>query len=175
MMQVLLEDRFKLKMHRETREVPVYELTVDKGGPRLKPKQEGSCIVVDHDHPPPGPGERFPRICGGFFGDDLNGSTMANLCRQFSVMMDRDVIDKTGITGLFDIHLESYWENAQLGAFAEPLTALNNPPVPPIPPDRAAVFAAGRIAVKKLGLKLEPAKGSGEFLVIDSVEKPSEN
>jgi hypothetical protein len=49
------------------------------------------------------PGQPFSRICGGFFGDDLNGSTFANLCRRFSVMTDRDVIDKTGITGVFDI------------------------------------------------------------------------
>ena len=109
MMQALLEDRFKLKLHREIREIPVYELTVDKGGPKLKVTQGGSCIIMDRDHPPPGPDQPFPRICGGFFGDDLNGSTMVNLCRQFSVMMDRDVIDKTGITGVFDIHLESFF------------------------------------------------------------------
>ena len=175
MMQGLLEDRFKLKIHRETREIPVYELTVDKGGPKLKPTHEGSCIVVDRDHPPPGPGEPFPRICGGFFGDDLNGSTIANLCRQFSVQMDRDVIDKTGITGVFDMHLDSFWENAQHSPPADGAAGPNNPPGPPIRPDPAEVLAAARIAVQKLGLKLEPAKGSGEFLVIDRVERPSEN
>ena len=66
MMQAPLEDRFRLKMHREVREIPVYELTVDKGGPRLKTAQAGSCVVVDRDHPPPElPSGQFPRICGG--------------------------------------------------------------------------------------------------------------
>ena len=97
---------------------------------------------------------------------------MANLCRQFSVMLDRDVIDKTGITGVFDFHLESIWRNSTAGDGAAGLT---DPPGPPIRPDPADVFAAAQIALKKLGLKLEPARGSGEFLVIDHVEKPSEN
>ena len=173
MMQALLEDRFKLKLHRENREIPVYELTVDKGGPKgLKTTQDGSCMVIGHDDPPPGPGEPFPRLCGGFVGDDLNGSTMANLCRQFSVLTDRDVIDKTGITGVFDFHLESLWENS---APADRAAGSNNPPGPPIRPDPADVFVAARTALKKFGLKLEPAKGLGEFLVVDRVEKPSEN
>jgi uncharacterized protein (TIGR03435 family) len=174
MMQALLEDRFKLRIHRETREVPVYELTVDKEGPRLNATQKGSCVVIGRDQPPPEPGQPFPRICGGFFGDDLNGSTIANLCRQFSVLMDRDVVDKTGLTGVFDIHLDSFWENARPNTptnDAEP----TNPPNPPSVSTPADVFAAGRIALKKLGLKLEPAKGSGEFLVIDHVERPAEN
>jgi uncharacterized protein (TIGR03435 family) len=177
MMQGLLEDRFRLKMHREVREIPVYELTVDKGGPKLKATQDGGCIVIRRGQAPPEPtsGEPFPRICGGFLGDDLKGSTMANLCRQFSVMMDRDVIDKTGIPGVFDIHLESFFENARPSGPAGGAPGLSNPPGPQIPPDPTDVFAAARIALKKLGLKLEPAKGSGEFLVIDHVEKPSEN
>ena len=120
-------------------------------------------------------GQPFPRICGGFFGDDLNSSTMANLCRQFSVMRDRDVIDKTGITGVFDMHLESLWENARPSVAADGAAGPGDPSGPPIRPDPADVFAAARIAVQKLGLKLEPAKGSGQFLVIDHVEKPSGN
>jgi len=100
---------------------------------------------------------------------------MANLCRQFSVMIDRDVIEKTGIMGVFDIHLESFWENARPVAPADSAAGLSNAPGPPIRPGPAEVFAAARTAVKKLGLKLEPAKGSGEFLVIDHIVKPSEN
>jgi len=172
MMQVLLEDRFKLKLHREIRENPVYELTVDKGGPKgLTPTPDGSCVVMGHG-PSLEPGQPLPRFCGGLLGDDLYGSTMANLCRQFSVLTDRDVIDKTGITGVFDIHLESFWRNS---APADGAGGVSNPPGPPIRPDPADVFAAAQTALKKVGLRLEPAKGSGEFLVIDRVEKPSEN
>lgn len=175
MMQGLLEDRSQLKIHRDSREIPVYELTVDKGGARLTPSRDGSCIVIRPGHPPPGPGEPFPHICGGFFRDDLNGSTLANLCTQFSVMMDRDVIDKTGITGVFDIHLDSFWENFLPRPPADSAAGPNNPPAPQARPDPADVFAAAQISLEKLGLKLEPAKASAEFLVIDHVERPSEN
>jgi uncharacterized protein (TIGR03435 family) len=54
MMQALLEERFKLKLHRETREAPVYELRVAKGGPKLKPFREGTCIPWDWTKPPRG-------------------------------------------------------------------------------------------------------------------------
>ena len=178
MMQALLEDRFQLKLHRETREIPVYELTVEKGGPKLTASRDGSCIAIGPGHPPPpdpGPSQPFPRICGGFLRDDLNGSTIANLCYQFSVMMDRDVIDKTGITGVFDIHLDSFWEHFLPRPPADGALGPANPPGPPIRPDPAEVFAAAQISLKKLGLKLEAARGSGEFLVIDHVERPSEN
>ena len=100
---------------------------------------------------------------------------MANLCRQFSVLLDRDVVDKTGIAGIFDIHLESLWRNGEPNISAAGVVGPGNPPGPPIRPDPADVFATAQIALKRVGLKLEPAKGSGEFLVIDRVEKPSEN
>jgi uncharacterized protein (TIGR03435 family) len=171
MMQALLEERFNLKMHRETREVPVYELSADKGGPKLKPTEEGSCIVIDRNHPPPGPDQPFPRICGGFFGNDLNGSTIANLCRQLSVLTDRDVIDGTGIAGVYDMHLDLLWENARTTTAATTSARSDLPSQP----DPADLFVSARTALKKLGMRLEPAKASGEFLVIDHVEKPSEN
>jgi uncharacterized protein (TIGR03435 family) len=167
MMKALLEDRFKLKLHRETREIPVYELTVGKGGPRLQAPRDGSCFDRDHSPPEPEPGKPFLAPCGGFSGDDLNGSTIANLCRQFSVLTDRDVIDKTGIAGVFDMHLEGLWEDARHSVRADG--------APVGLPDPADFYGAARVAVQKLGLKLEPAKGSGEFLVIDHIEKPSEN
>jgi uncharacterized protein (TIGR03435 family) len=108
LMKALLEDRFKLKLHREAREIPVYELTVGKGGAKLHVAWDGGCFVTGQGRPEPSELEsgKLPPICGGFSGDDLNGSTMANLCRQFSVLTDRDVIDKTGTAGVFDMHLE---------------------------------------------------------------------
>jgi len=191
MLQALLEDRFQLKIHRETREVPVYALTMAKGGAKgLQPARAGECITRDPDNrlPPPAPGQPFPRLCGMFYpsatseGPDVPGTTMASLCRQFSVLLDRDVIDKTGIAGVFDIHLE------MSPADLHPLTAADGLPEPvgaaPTPRDSAgrvgnldptALLNALQNAVQKLGLKLESAKGPVEVLVIDHVEKPGEN
>jgi uncharacterized protein (TIGR03435 family) len=175
MLRALLEDRFKLKIRRETREVAVYALTVAKGGPKLQPSKEGSCIPFDADHPAPPaePGKPFPRLCGisrvtnnGF---DAPGVTMEKFCRLLSDYSDRKVIDKTGIAGMFDIHLDL--SAADLGhAVPKPSES-----VAPTPQDPADIFYTVRTAIQRLGLKLEPGKGPGEFLVIDRVERPTEN
>lgn len=154
MMQSLLEDRFGLKIHRETRDIPVYNLTAASGGPRLPAAKDGGCIHLDLTipAPPTPPGRAPPILCGAFRPSPRNdalevrGVTIADLCSQFSVWLDRDVIDKTGITGVFDFRLE----------------------VAP-----AAIAAGLPAALNRLGLKLEPTQGPGEFLVIDRVEKPS--
>jgi bla regulator protein BlaR1 len=173
MMQSLLEDRFELKVHRETREAPVFELSVTKGGAKLTPAKDGSCFPFDFDNPPPPPpsGQPFQDLCGVARhtqdGLRLSGATMADFCRLLSNGLDRPIIDKTGIAGKFDFHLE--------------LTAadLGIPPRAgdPAAPDAAAepAFSPLFSAIQKLGLKLTPAKGPAEFLVIDHVEKPSAN
>jgi uncharacterized protein (TIGR03435 family) len=181
MLQALLEDRFKLRMHSETRETPVYELTVANGGPKLKPAQEGSCIPWGERltaTPRPAPEERTASnmLCGLFVrsrnkeGLDVNGTTIEHLCRNFSAVLDRDVIDKTGIEGLFDIYLDIPPEprpaDDAVGA---------GPSTPPGRPDPERTLVAVKAAVQKVGLRLEAAKGEGKFLVIDRVERPSEN
>jgi uncharacterized protein (TIGR03435 family) len=99
---------------------------------------------------------------------------MGDFCADFSAILDRPVIDETGIAGRFNIHLEL--SPHELGVDRpHPLPALSDPTAPATPPDTYPVFSAVNNAVKKLGLKLEPAKGPGEFLVIDHVERPSEN
>jgi uncharacterized protein (TIGR03435 family) len=171
MMKALLENRFRLKIHRETREIPVYALSVASGGPKLRAAQNGSCVPVDRDHPftPPAEGQPMPRVCGGVQGtnDGLEtyGQTMAGLCLQLAGRLDREVIDKTGITGMFDIHLE-----APRGYLFAGLEADGAPA-----PDPSDIFAAFQNAVRKLGLRLERTRGPDQFLVIDHVEKPSEN
>jgi uncharacterized protein (TIGR03435 family) len=111
MMQALLEDRFHLHLHREIRQAPVYLLTVAKGGPKLKSAAPGSCIPFDPDNQTPAaPGQ--PPWCGWFRaspqhdGEDTYGQTMDGLAFQFSGDLGRDVIDKTGIKGAFDVHLD---------------------------------------------------------------------
>jgi uncharacterized protein (TIGR03435 family) len=172
MLQALLEDRFKLKIRRETREVPVYALTVAKGGPKnLQPAKEGSCIVLDVNHPPPPPEPGKPlqwRLCG-MFGRrsdfvEVRGTTMSNLSEQFSALLDRDVVDKTGIEGLFDIRLDLTPDDLSPGP--------SDPVAPGNRNDESGLIFA---TVRKLGLKLESAKGPGQFLVIDHVERPTVN
>jgi uncharacterized protein (TIGR03435 family) len=172
MMQALLEDRFKLKLHKEAKETHVFELTLGTHGPKLQPAREGACMAYDRNNPPPNPspGERPPVICGVIRksardGFEVPGITMADLCRQLSAYVDRDIVDKTGITGTFDVHLELL-----PGDIGYPGAA----------PDPSSPFAAGdggaiAVAVEKLGLQMRNAKSSAEFLVIDHVERPSEN
>jgi len=165
MLQALL-DRFKLKIHGETRQSPVYALTVAKGGPKLQVTHDASCIPWDSDPPPPSAAQARPlQVCGMFRlgpdnGLDMHGATMADLADLgmfFSDRLARGVIDKTGIAGRFDIHLELSPEG--FADAAEPAASTD------------PIFAA----VHKVGLKLEPTRGPGKFLVIDHADRPSEN
>lgn len=169
MLQTLLQDRFHLKIHRDSREVPVYALTIAKGGVKLQPTKEGSCVPWGST--PPAPGVQF---CGmpkrGDKGLHLIGATMVDLCKILSApeVSDRPTIDKTGLTGMFDIPLPSPGE-LRGGA----LTPAD--PAAPVAVDDPSSFEAIRTAIQTFGLNLERAKGGGEFLVIDHVERPSGN
>jgi len=161
MLQSLLEDRLKLKVHNETRDVPIYVLTVAKGGPKLTAYSEGSCIIFDPNSPPPplAPGEKprdrcgNNRISGGMW--TASKVEMASVTGAISLIVRRKVIDKTGLTGAFNIHMEL-------------------PPNPLNTTDPAApsIFT---VLEEQLGLKLESSKGPADVLVIDHIERPSEN
>jgi uncharacterized protein (TIGR03435 family) len=178
MLQVLLEERFKLAVHRETRQLPVYELTVGKGGAKLPRAKEGGCIPYSVDSPPPpapAPGQPNPTYCGLHLAvDGLNraidgtGVTMAvfatNLSRAYTSNLARNVIDRTGLTGTFDLHLK--WA-------IDPLNGPAGPGAAPSPdPGGPSLLVALQ---DQLGLKLESAKGPVEVLVIDHIEKASAN
>jgi uncharacterized protein (TIGR03435 family) len=177
MMRTLLEDRFRLKLHKEARAYPVYELTVAKTGLKLDAATPGACAKIDVEHPPqpPEPGQPGPPLCGAVrMSTDrghlsMSGITIADFASQFSVMLDREVVDKTGLAGVFDLKLTVSADD--LGF--PPLD--RDPSVPLTRPDPDTMFSAVRGALQKVGLRLEPAKGSAEFLVIDSIERPSEN
>jgi len=181
MMQTLLEDRFHLKIHKETKDVPVYELTVAPGGPKLKESVDGSCLTfaqvmaLPPRRPPGMPQDRMP--CGGIWMHDgktrLPGTTIDGLCQNLSMLLDRDVVDKTGIAGFYDVELDA--ERVVLPP--DDAAAPRDPDMPPPRPetDPLATAKAFQKAFPKIGLKLEPAKGAGVFLVIDHVERPTEN
>jgi uncharacterized protein (TIGR03435 family) len=174
MMQGLLEDRFKLKLHRETKQVPVYDLTVAKGGLKLQPSREGGCIPpsiywAKAQLPARAPGQELCRVrqtaTGGFVSLEAQSMSLGEFSK-FIGGLGRPLVDKTGIAGLFDFHL--VYSSAEVpagpgGGVADP--AMPDAPAPP------SIFTA----LKDLGLKLEPARGNREFFVIDHVERPSEN
>jgi uncharacterized protein (TIGR03435 family) len=97
--------------------------------------------------------------------------TTADLCRELSRILDRDVVDQTGLREPFDLRMELSPADALAGLMLNGAPMYTPDPNGPADPPGASVFAA----VLKLGLKLEPAKGSAEFLVIDRIERPSEN
>jgi uncharacterized protein (TIGR03435 family) len=182
MMQQLLMDRFKLRIHREPAEVPVYELTVAKGGPRLQAAKSGNCIQQTPGGAPPDrpKGQPAPTpFCGGF-GRSLNGAgvdsygvTMPYLCLMLSMSMDGDVIDKTSLSGTFDIHLDMTLAELGFGLRGtHPATAPTDSPTgaPAMDPGGTLIDA-----VRKLGLQLRPAKKRVDAIVIDHVERPTAN
>ncbi|HEY3839169.1 MAG TPA: TIGR03435 family protein [Bryobacteraceae bacterium] len=164
MMQALLEERFHMRTHREIREVPVYLMTVDKGGPKFRPTKEGSCLPVDTSgdltaHHPDGEPCAAVKVArkGPTTVFDFRGFTLAVFAGDLHPD-GRHVIDRTGLAGPFDIHLEL--ETAAPDS-ADPGGAASDP----LP-----------VAMRQqLGLRLVPGKGPVEFLVIDHIEKPSEN
>jgi uncharacterized protein (TIGR03435 family) len=148
MLRELLVDRFQLALHRETKEGPVYLLTVGKNGPKLTEHNEGT-----------GSGARGR--CGHLTGKRLTLDTVARvLSRQF----ERDVLNRTGLNGKYDFELD-WTPDAGPCSAAESEGATE-------PFGRPSIFTAVQ---EQLGLKLEPAKGPVEMLVIDRVSRPSEN
>jgi uncharacterized protein (TIGR03435 family) len=169
MMQALLEDRFKLKVHKETREVPVFALVAAKAGIRL-PAAKTPCYTRSPDGPPPPrpkPGERV-ELCGRGQetqdGIEVHGATMADFCLSLSNMpfrLDRRIfVDKTGVSGRFDFDLK----------FQPEIPA--EPGATPGPPDD---FARLQDALRPVGLRLTFAKGTDDVLVIDHAEPPTPN
>ncbi len=178
MMQRLLEDRFQLKVHRETREGPVYELTVPKGNAKSLAAKGTPCAAADFaDLPMPfrsRPGDDRP--CNMIFnarkGPNMvltaRGLSMEQLTQSLTGATGKLVIDKTGMTGNVDLDLVYAPEGdvSQVRAIGSAdATPTAEDPVGP------SIFTA----LERIGLKLEPARGSREYLVIDSVSRPSAN
>jgi uncharacterized protein (TIGR03435 family) len=145
MLQQLLADRFKLSLRRDIKSLPIYALTVAKGGPKLPPVRNDG----DGYHAV----ERLPRIQNDSFV--FQDTSMPEFAAKLTILrgIDRPVVDKTGITGFFDI-------------------ALKSAPSAMLQENGPSLFT---LIQEQLGLKLVPEKAPMEVLVIDHVEKPSEN
>jgi uncharacterized protein (TIGR03435 family) len=177
MLQGMLEERFQLKTHMETKELPIYALVLarkdGKLGPNLTESKEGGCTAPDPTQPPrrQEPGQPPVRNCGQQM---MSMRTMtavsvplANIVPMLARMLGRTVVDKTGLTGKYDISLEWTPDESQ--------TALLPPDAPKPPPGETQGPSIFTALQEQLGLKMESQKGPVEMLVIDLTEKPSEN
>jgi uncharacterized protein (TIGR03435 family) len=169
MLRTLLADRFKLTVHHETRELPIYALVLARSDGRLGPTL--SRARVDHCAPvilalgEPLPAARQPGDpCGGKLvpGYMTGGGTMLGLANALTAWVNRIVLDQTGLNGKFDFYLawtpEHYWPELRPAG------------LPPIDPNGPSIFTALQ---EQLGLKLESTKAPFDVLVIDHVEQPS--
>jgi uncharacterized protein (TIGR03435 family) len=181
MLRALLEGRFKLRTHREIEEAPIYALKVAPGGLKIKPIGRDGCtpisvtqnlsadaiVALDRGDKP---------VCGTFSSNgngvnrrwSLAGDSLSKFANQtLSAVLDRYVIDQTGVSGLFNIQLEfAMDESIKAGVFGG--RALNPAPRPDIEP-APSIFTA---LEEQLGLRLERTRAPREFLAIDSVARP---
>jgi uncharacterized protein (TIGR03435 family) len=148
MLRSLLADRFKLVVHTESKEQPIYELVVAKNGPKLLPAKP--------DQP-----SRTQITMGGSGKSSLETAQISNLIYQLSSQLGRPVVDKTGLTGNYDIKLEWARDSA---VSSEDGTSTD--------PSGPSIFTAVQ---EQLGLKLVSAKGPVEILVIDHAEPSTAN
>lgn len=144
-LRTLLADRFQLKFHRETKELPVYALAVAKGGPKIRETTgDKSGLQLRRNQL------------------DAKGMPIANLTRILSQRLGRPVMDETGLAGTYDFTLE--WA---------PDRGPDSPDSTVAPdPDGPSIFKA---VEEQLGLKLESRRGPVEIFVIEHAERPSEN
>jgi uncharacterized protein (TIGR03435 family) len=156
MLQKLLTERFKLTFHKEMKELSAYSITVGKNGARLT-KSEGDPNGL--------PGLGF-RGLGKLVVRNATISDFAGLMQ--TVVLDRPVVDQSGLAGRFDFTLDWTPEPSQFGGRGgqAPQPGADDPAAPP------DLFTA---IVAQLGLKLDSAKLPVDVLVIDKVEKPSDN
>lgn len=178
MVQALLADRFKLTLDTQTKDLPIYELVVGKGGPKFK---ETTVPPPDPNEPPPGPPQpgQPPRRRGIMMGFsrgqlNMNGGSMAQLANALSDRVGRTVLDKTGLTGEYDLTLQ--WTPDENDALMRSEATRAGGPGPsdaPAPdPNGPTLFTALQ---EQLGLKLESSKGPVQTFTITHIEQPSEN
>ncbi len=197
MLQSLLAERFKLTVHRETKELPTYTLTVGKNGHKMKPSEETPPPAEGADAPPPpamaqgqikfGP-DGFPILPGmgpggrgGFFTIMMPNharataqkQTMDDLANRLTGILNHPVTNATELTGKFDFSLDYSPEGLGGGAaFMKMMPPSGSTEIPEAEP-AANLFSAIQ---SQLGLKLEPKKGPIEIIVLDHMEKtPTEN
>jgi uncharacterized protein (TIGR03435 family) len=158
MLQKLLADRFKLTFHRDKRELSVYVITVASGGPKMTKSTAG---------PNDGSGFGF-RALGDLMVRNMNMTDFAAWMQ--SGVMDRPVMDETELKDRYDFQLKWTPDDSQFAQFRG--TGVKVPPPTDDPNAPPSLYTAMQ---EQLGLKMGPAKAPDDVIVIDHVEKPSEN
>jgi uncharacterized protein (TIGR03435 family) len=165
MLQNLLTDRFGIALHHETRELPLYELSVAKNGPRLRAPAED---------PSRHPGTEKMTLTAGGFHLEGNAETVSRLAGILENQLASPVVDKTSLSGAFDFTLDFSRESVQNSA----LSGL--PPPPPAnpagpvaaptsdPTEAPSLFTAVQ---EQLGLKLDKKRGPLDVIVVDQADK----
>ena len=154
MLKGLLEERFQLKAHKDSKESPVYELTVAKGGPKMQMSQ--------------GPDAR-PMMRMGRGELNAKGAELSMLIQMLSQQSGRTVVDKTGLTGRYDFTLKWTPELGEGGnGFGNPAEQASRAAAA----DGPTLFTA---VEEQMGLKLNSARGKVDLLVVEKAEHPSEN
>ena len=171
MLQNLLADRFKMVLHRETRDQSVYALVVGKNGARLQ-KSEIQPPPAGLDGPPAQKGGARMMMSNGHL--EAKGVALSGLCDMLSNLLDRPVVDMTKVEGSYDITLDvSMEELIGMKRMAEAHGGAG-PGAGPAPEGEAggSIFSA----IQTLGLKLDSRKAPIDYIVVDSAEKtPTEN
>lgn len=158
MLRTLLTERFQLRFHRETKEMPVYALSVGKGGQKLK------ATTTAEDATPEGPPPLVFVIRPDGVSLPARDATMGEFASVLQrAAMNRPVIDQTGLTGRYDFDLNWLPDETQFGGLG-----LKPNPDRPVPDLYAALQ-------QQLGLKLEATRGPVNTFIVDHAEKPSEN
>ncbi|HEX4319775.1 MAG TPA: TIGR03435 family protein [Acidobacteriaceae bacterium] len=154
MLRALLTERFQLAFHREPKEFSIFELDVSKSGPKLKPTS------VPDQPPAVGPGVVYPqRIV--LPGRNATMGEFTSLLQR--AILDRPVVDKTGLSGRYDFDLEWAPDETQFGGDVPVASA--DAPSPPL----------FRAIQDELGLKLVATRGPVDALIVDTAQRPSEN
>jgi uncharacterized protein (TIGR03435 family) len=195
MLQALLADRFKLTIHRDTKELSAYTLTIGKNGtklveaPAVDPASTASAsaggVGTGGRGGPGGPGSGGPgrggmQVTGSPGGLTLNSGAvpMVAFVRLLSQFLRAPVIDNTGLKGFYEIKMTFTPDNFGSGGgpgFAAPPPSAPNGAAPPDPSTEPAGPTLLIAVQEQLGLKLEKSKGPVEMIVIDRVEKASDN
>jgi uncharacterized protein (TIGR03435 family) len=158
MFQSLLADRFKVRVHRETKEIPQFEFVTDRGKSKLTSSSSEELMKVAIE------GRIFtqPRgVCSGFIMRErhmmCHAANINTIAAYVSGLMRAPVVDRTGLTGTYDLHIVYIADERKLE------------------PNAPAVASLEQELQEELGLKLQKGKGPAEVIVIDHMEKPSEN
>jgi uncharacterized protein (TIGR03435 family) len=189
MLRALLRERFKLAVHTEARERPIFALVLARTDGRFGPRMrvsEGACRSrTDRGAATTLVDTQSTRFCGisfipgGMTGEAVTMTQVASTVSRFlGADVRRHVADRTGLSGVFDLTLEFTQASSsglQLGR--QPVAGRGGSAVPPRPAAEPDPFATNIFIAlqEQLGLKLEPSTGPGDVLVIDAVERPSEN